>query len=260
VSLPALLLVARTRYELPLSPSLARKFEALRERFSVRVLATAADGRARDDGTFRLVGRLAFLDGLLFYALLPGRVRRIVREHRPVAIVTQSPYEAALVHLARTGVPVVVELHGDWRTATRLYGSPLRRALSPAAVRNVVFDDAVHPGQQSRHRIALELVEAVPDAKMDFLGDIGAIQASAQALAEKCPGALPQPRAQPFEQVGQGLLVPLAGIVQQTRKLAVVHGDLCNEPPESGGAAVAHESKDASRARALQAFVEIGNT
>jgi len=26
-----------------------------------------------------------------------------------------------------------VELHGDWRTATRLYGSPLRRALSPVA-------------------------------------------------------------------------------------------------------------------------------
>ena len=26
-----------------------------------------------------------------------------------------------------------MELHGDWRTATRLYGSPLRRALSPLA-------------------------------------------------------------------------------------------------------------------------------
>src|SRR5262249_26166377 len=28
---------------------------------------------------------------------------------------------------------IVVELHGDWRTATRLYGSPLPRALSPLA-------------------------------------------------------------------------------------------------------------------------------
>src|SRR5581483_3095013 len=55
---PPLLLVARTRYELPLSPSLERKFTALRERFDVRVLATSASGRARDDGTFRLVGRL----------------------------------------------------------------------------------------------------------------------------------------------------------------------------------------------------------
>src|SRR5207237_1228728 len=62
-----------------------------------------------------------------------GRWRRIAREPRPVAIVTQSPYEAAFVWLARTGARIVVELHGDWRTATRLYGSPLRRALSPLA-------------------------------------------------------------------------------------------------------------------------------
>src|SRR4029077_6869943 len=87
---PRLLLVARTRYELPLSPSLERKFAALRARFELRVLATAASGRAQDDGTFRLVPRLRALDGPLFYALLPWRVRRIAREHRPVAIVTQS--------------------------------------------------------------------------------------------------------------------------------------------------------------------------
>jgi glycosyltransferase involved in cell wall biosynthesis len=130
---PRLLLVARTRYELPLSPGLERKFAALRERFDVRVLATSADGRARDEGIFRLVGRLPFLDGPLFYALLPFRVRRISRERHPAAIVTQSPYEAAFVWLARTGARTVVELHGDWRTATRLYGSPLRRALSPLA-------------------------------------------------------------------------------------------------------------------------------
>lgn len=130
---PRLLMVARTRYALPLSPSLDRKFAALRERFELRVLATAADGRALDDGTFRLVGRARLLDGLLFYARLPARVRRLEREHRPDAIVTQSPYEAALVRLARPRAKVVVELHGDWRTATRLYGSPLRRALSPVA-------------------------------------------------------------------------------------------------------------------------------
>jgi len=133
VSKPRLLLVARTRYALPLSPSLERKFAALRKHFDVRVLATSADGVARDDGAFRLVCRLPFLDGPLFYLLLPLRVRRVVRERRPVAIVTQSPYEAAFVWLAHTGVRVVVELHGDWRTATRLYGSPRRRVLSPLA-------------------------------------------------------------------------------------------------------------------------------
>src|SRR5207244_7278784 len=130
---PRLLLVARTRYQLPLTPSLERKFAALRERFELRVLATAADGRAHDDGTFRLVPRLPLLDGPLFYLLLPFRLRRIAREHRPAAIVTQSPYEAAIARLARTGARLVVELHGDWRTATRLYGSSLRRPLAPLA-------------------------------------------------------------------------------------------------------------------------------
>src|SRR5438067_11126970 len=122
---PRVLLVARTRYELPLSPSLERKFAALRERFELRVLATAADGRARDDGTFRLMPRLPFLDGPLFWMLLPYRLRRIVREHGAAAIVAQSPYEAAAALLARTRAKLVVELHGDWRTATRLYGSPV---------------------------------------------------------------------------------------------------------------------------------------
>jgi glycosyltransferase involved in cell wall biosynthesis len=128
-----LLMVARTRYRLPMPESTERKFAALRDRFDLRVLATSADGRPRNDGTFELVGRLPLLDGPLFYLLLPFRVRRLAKSQKPAAIVTQGPYEAALVELARTGAPVVVELHGDWRTATRLYGSPLRRVLAPLA-------------------------------------------------------------------------------------------------------------------------------
>ena len=45
------------------------------------------------------------------------------------AVFTQSPYEAAAAashaRAARSDARVIVELHGDWRTATRLYGSPL---------------------------------------------------------------------------------------------------------------------------------------
>ena len=41
------------------------------------------------------------------------------------AIVTQSPYEAALVRRVTGNARLVVELHGDWRTAPRLYGSPI---------------------------------------------------------------------------------------------------------------------------------------
>jgi glycosyltransferase involved in cell wall biosynthesis len=57
--------------------------------------------------------------------------------HNPDAVITQSAYEAAGVlaarALARRRTPVVLEVHGDWRTATRLYGSRLRFLLSPVA-------------------------------------------------------------------------------------------------------------------------------
>ena len=128
---PRLLMVARMRYELPLSPSLERKFAALRERFDLRVLASSAAGPAQDDGTFRLARRLPVLDGPLFYLLLPFRMRRLVREHGSDVILAQSPYEGAFALLARTPARVVVELHGDWRTATRLYGPRRRRLLAP---------------------------------------------------------------------------------------------------------------------------------
>ncbi len=71
------------------------------------------------------------LDGPLFWLLLPLRVRRLARAHRAEVILAQSPYEALLAGLMPAGARVVVEIHGDWRTATRLYGSPLRRVLSP---------------------------------------------------------------------------------------------------------------------------------
>jgi glycosyltransferase involved in cell wall biosynthesis len=73
------------------------------------------------------------LDGPRFWLTLPARLRRETRAFSPVAIVAQSPYEAAAALAARTGVPVVTEVHGDWRTFARLYGSPARRVLARAA-------------------------------------------------------------------------------------------------------------------------------
>src|SRR5207248_2446034 len=60
---PCVLIVGRTRYELPLSDSLQRKFEALAERLEVRVLASGRGG----DSTFELVPPRA-LDGARFWA------------------------------------------------------------------------------------------------------------------------------------------------------------------------------------------------
>jgi len=130
------LFVGRTRYRLPLSPSLAQKFDALAGELDVRVLASAAPGTAGGDRTFRLVAPLRprVLDGLAFWLALPVRIAGLLREFGPEAVFCQTAYEAAAALLARriARVParVIVEVHGDWRTSTRLYGSPSRRLVS----------------------------------------------------------------------------------------------------------------------------------
>ncbi len=137
---PRLLMVGRTRYRLPLPPWLAKKFDALERHVDYRVLASAEDGSALETRRFRLLpsARPRALDGVLFYLRLPFHVRRQIREFAPEAIMAESPYTGAAALLARATIRgpkprIVVEVHGDWRTATRLYGSPRRRALAPLA-------------------------------------------------------------------------------------------------------------------------------
>jgi glycosyltransferase involved in cell wall biosynthesis len=136
VTKPRVLFVGRTRYRLPLAPSLRRKFEALGELLDVRVLAAAAPGSAPSDQTFSLVAPLRprRLDGAAFWLALPFRTARVLREFRPDAMICQTAYEAAAAlvarRVARVPARVVVEVHADWRTSTRLYGSPARRLLA----------------------------------------------------------------------------------------------------------------------------------
>jgi glycosyltransferase involved in cell wall biosynthesis len=79
------------------------------------------------------------LDGPLFYGALPARIARELRRRRMDAILAQSPYEALAAFagraLARSDAAVVVEIHGDWRTWSRLYGSPARAIVAPLADR-----------------------------------------------------------------------------------------------------------------------------
>jgi glycosyltransferase involved in cell wall biosynthesis len=138
---PRLLMVGRMRYRLPLDESLRRKFDALAERFEVRVVASGVAGAPKRDAVFRLAGphRPRKLDGALFFARLPFRVAGELRRFRPDAVLVQGAHEAWLAmlgrSLARVRAPIVLDVHGDWRTATRLYGSPARRLLNPVADR-----------------------------------------------------------------------------------------------------------------------------
>jgi glycosyltransferase involved in cell wall biosynthesis len=128
------LFVGRTRYRLPLAPALARKWDALSELLELRVLAS---GRGSDERFVLVEPRR--LDGPRFYAGLVGRVAGELRRFRPDVVVAESPFEALAVEAARgllrSPARILVEVHGDWRASTRLYGSTSRAALAPLADR-----------------------------------------------------------------------------------------------------------------------------
>lgn len=169
------LFVARTRYRLPLSPTLQRKWAAVARVLEIRVVASGQTG----DATFKL-RRATRLDGPRFWLTLPIRIAREARLFRPTAIVAQSPFEAAAALLARTDAEVIVEIHGDWRTFGRLYGAPARRALARAAdalgtwaVRRATKVRAVSPYTA---RLARE-VGREPDAVFPAFMDLDAFAA-----------------------------------------------------------------------------------
>jgi glycosyltransferase involved in cell wall biosynthesis len=168
VSKPRVLFVGRTRYRLPLSPGLARKFDALGGELDFRMLAAAAPGSPAGDATFTLVPPLRprALDGLGFWLALPVRIARLLRTFRPDAVVCQTAYAgaAALVarRLARVPARIVVEVHGDWRTSTRLYGSGARRLLAG-------IGDAVAVGALRR----ADAVRTVSPFTAGLVGELG---------------------------------------------------------------------------------------
>ena len=195
---PRVLFVGRTRYRLPLPPSLERKWSALGGELDYRVLASAAGAETRSAGRFELVPPLRprVLDGAVFYLRLPFRIRRAIKRFAPDVVIAEDPHVAAAALLARgrAGRPAVVaEVHGNWRLATRLHGSPARRLVSP-------FADAID-------RIALRRADAVralspytaslvedvrgepPAAQFPTYSDLSTFERPRQPLPDR-PGAL----------------------------------------------------------------------
>jgi glycosyltransferase involved in cell wall biosynthesis len=138
---PRVLFVARTRYALPLDETLQRRFDALSEVMEWHQLGTAAGRGGVSDGRFTLVPPfpIGSLDGAAFYGALPVRVARTIQSFRPDAMIVQGTQDTSLAFagraLARADVPIVLDVHGDWRGDTRVFGSPARRLLSPAVDR-----------------------------------------------------------------------------------------------------------------------------
>jgi glycosyltransferase involved in cell wall biosynthesis len=183
-ALPRVLFVGRGRYGLPLPGWLAKKWKAIELQLDYRVLGAAEAGSARSTERFRLARPLRprRLDGALFHLLLPFRVRRNLREFSPAAIIASDPFVGAAALLGRRlagrSTPVVVEVHGDWRTATRLYGSPARRLLAPIADRVATYGvrhaDATRAVSTFTARLVEEVTTRPPEAVFTAFSDLSA--------------------------------------------------------------------------------------
>lgn len=123
---------------------LERKLTILVRRLDTTIV-TVSDFGVRHVGATTVVGFPAlspnFLESLLFYTLGPVVALARTVGRRRCAIVCQSPYEGFGTILLSRVIPrsvrprIAVEIHGDWRTATRLYGNRTRRVLTPLADR-----------------------------------------------------------------------------------------------------------------------------
>jgi glycosyltransferase involved in cell wall biosynthesis len=140
---PPVVFVGKTDLGWPLSDDLSTKYDLVGRHVDGLVFATGRGIRHRTGGTAFVLFpplRPALLGGVLFYTLAPAlAVATAARSRAP--IVCQSPFEALGALLFRRLVPrrrrpaVMVEVHGDWRTAARYYGSAARRPLAPLADR-----------------------------------------------------------------------------------------------------------------------------
>jgi glycosyltransferase involved in cell wall biosynthesis len=192
---PRVLFVGRARYSLPLPGWLAKKWDAVEQELDYRVIGAATEESGPSDDRFRLARPASprQLDGLLFYLRLPLRLRRQIRSFRPQAIFASDPFlgAAALAGraLARRRVPVIVEVHGDWRTFSRLYGSPARRLIGPFA--DAIAAYAVRRADATRavSSFTAGLVEETrgvpPSAVFTAFSDLS-------AFAERAPVPLPE--------------------------------------------------------------------
>jgi glycosyltransferase involved in cell wall biosynthesis len=203
---PRVLFVGRTSYAFPLDDAQRRKWDALDKVLELRVLAT---GRS-DDRRFDLLPSLGtnLIDGPLFYGTLPVRLARALRAFSPDVVICQSGYETAAAlaarRLARSKTAIVAEVHGDWRTLTRLYGSGARRVVAPLADATARWAIRRADATRSLSGFTSSLIREVrgePDAVFPTWTDLG-------VFVESPPAPLPaEPRAvfigalQPYKNV-----------------------------------------------------------
>ena len=142
VERPLAVYVGKSRAAIPPRPDDVRKYE-INERYVRTLVVCTAERfvRQRPGGATVIglpFGNVPAVGSALFYALAPAFAVGLAATSEDGAVVCQSPYEGlgAVVYsrmLPRRFRPLVqIELHGDWKTASRLYGGSKRRIVARA--------------------------------------------------------------------------------------------------------------------------------
>jgi glycosyltransferase involved in cell wall biosynthesis len=142
---PRAVFLGKTDMPAPPTRDDEQKYEINGRHVSSYVVCTGKPGGLRRPAGAQAIAlprlRPASLGSAVFYGTGPVLALRAAACRPPAAIVCQSPFEAFGVALLRGALPrsrrprLQIEVHGDWRTATRMYGGSRRRLLGPAADR-----------------------------------------------------------------------------------------------------------------------------
>jgi len=132
--------LGKARFSFPPSQTAVRQ-HAVQARHLRQITIGTGPGGVRAVGGVRVVClpwlRPPLLGGVLFYTAGPLLALSLALARGNSAITCQSPYEAfGVIALSRVlprrlRPPVRIEVHADWRTAPRLYGSRSRLVLAP---------------------------------------------------------------------------------------------------------------------------------
>ena len=188
---PRVLMAGRTRYRAAARTGRSqRKFDALsRTARPARARGGAArgTGRRRDRSPCSAARPCPRSTGRVFYgsASRAHRARAAAapagRDPRAEPVRGAWPRSPART-LARSDAAVVVEIHGDWRTWSRLYGSPPVRARRPA--RRPRGARRRPPGRRGAHALAVH-DRLVREARRGAGGGVPDLHGSRRVLASR---------------------------------------------------------------------------
>ena len=123
----------------PQALTVIRKLEIICSSMDCTVITSGAPPISTTRASFVRIPRLPLVDIPFFYLAGASVAILLAITRKGTAIVCQSPFEGFGVAVLSRFIPkpwrpkTVIELHGDWKTATRSYGPARRRLLAPIA-------------------------------------------------------------------------------------------------------------------------------